>query len=61
MKLCAEYSIQYQEYSIEYDIQYLIVSEFQSLCKKYYKKSLQGVTELTEILGEIFRDIIWRS
>jgi hypothetical protein len=28
------------------------------VCKKYYKKTLQGVTELTEIHGETFGDII---
>jgi hypothetical protein len=39
---------------------YFIVSEFQRLYKKYYKKILQGVTELTEFHGEIFGDIIWR-
>jgi len=38
----------------------LVVSEFQSLCKKYDKKILQGVTESTEFHGEIFGDIIWR-
>jgi hypothetical protein len=28
----------------------LIVSEFKSLCNNYYKKILQGVTELTDTL-----------
>jgi hypothetical protein len=40
-------------------VKYLIVSEFQSVEKKY-KKTVQGVTELTGIHGEIFGDIIWR-
>jgi len=48
-----------QDYNLV-EVFYFNVSEFQSLFKKYYKKTLQGATELTEIHGDFFGWIIWR-